>query len=227
MTSTAASPVIDQSTLSPAQVRALWPDDMRVVDARGRYFARSGFNDSTYTARFIELPALGTTLYLPNIADRRAAVRVHDLNHVLTGYGTDWLGESLISTFELGMGVRGYWVAWVLDSSAMLMGLTREPRQMLRAFARGHATTRSTYALLPDVNAPDMEHTLQEPIGALRAAVGIVDDAPFTLSAGLALIGHSVAAVLATPLILGVMVPAAIWATITARRAKRSPACDS
>lgn len=225
MTSTVASHV-DQSTLSPAQVRALWPDDMRVVDARASYFARSGFDDSTYTARFIELPALGTTLYLPNIADRRAAVRVHDLNHLLTGYGTDWLGESMISTFELGMGVRGYWVAWVLDSSAMLMGFMREPRQMLRAFARGHATPHSTYALLPDVNAPEMERTLQGPMGALRAAVGLVDDAPLTPSAALALTAHSAAAVLATPLILAVMVPAAIWATATARKAKRSPACE-
>jgi hypothetical protein len=219
-----ATTVIDPSTLSPAHVRVLWPDDMRVVDARSSYFARSGFDDSTYTARFIELPALGTTLYLPNIADRRAAVRVHDLNHVLTGYGTDWLGESMISSFELGMGVRGYWVAWVLDSSAMLMGFLRAPRHMLRAFARGSATAASTYALLPDVNAPEMERTLQAPLGNLRASVGLVDDAPLTTQALAALVAHSIAAVLATPVILGVMVPAAIWATATARLAKRSPA---
>lgn len=220
------STVIDPSTLSPAAVRALWPDDMRVVDARAAYFARSGFDDSTYTARFIELPALGTTLCLPNIADRRAAVRVHDLNHLLTGYGTDWLGESMISTFELGMGVRGYWVAWVLDSSAMLMGFLRAPRHMLRAFARGHATGTSTYALLPDVNAPAMEHTLQGTLGQLRGAVKLVDEAPLTPAAALALVGHSVAAILATPLILAVMVPAALWATATSRLAKRSPAAQ-
>lgn len=216
--------LVDPSTLSPAQVRALWPDDLRVIDARASYFARSGFDDSTYTARFIELPALGTTLYLPNIADRRAAVRVHDLNHLLTGYGTDWLGESMISSFELGMGVRGYWVAWVLDSSAMLMGFVRAPRDMLRAFARGHATATSTYALLPDVEAPEMERTLQGSLGTLRRAVGLVDEAPLTPAAVAAIIGHSIAAILATPLILAVMVPAAAWATVTARRAKRSPA---
>lgn len=221
MTSTIA---VDPSTLSPAQVRSLWPDDMRVLDARAGYFARSGFDDHTYTARFIELPAAGTTVYLPNIAARRAAVRVHDLNHLLSGYGTDWLGESMISSFELGMGVRGYWVAWVLDSSAMLMGLLRAPRHMVRAFARGRATARSTYALLPDVTAPEMEQTLQGPLGRLRAAVGLVDDAPLTASGLAALIGHTVAAVVATPFILAVVLPAALWATWTARRTKRSPA---
>jgi hypothetical protein len=65
---------------------------------------------------------------------------------------------------------------------------------------------------------------LQGPLGTLRAGVGLVDDAPLTPSAIAALIGHSIAAIVATPVILAVMVPAAIWATATARLAKRSPA---
>jgi hypothetical protein len=53
----------------------------------------------------IVLPVvLPVVLVLPNIPPRRRAVQVHDLNHVLTGYGTDWTGELRISGHELGMG---------------------------------------------------------------------------------------------------------------------------
>jgi hypothetical protein len=173
---TAIAPSTESCDLTPSEARALYRDDLTVREARARYFARSGFDERTYTARWIELPVhvlgIARTARLPNIAARRAAVRVHDLNHLLTGYGTDWRGEFQISAYELGMGCRWYWAAWALNAGGLAAGVFRAPATLVRAFARGRATTRSLYEIVPRWD----DAILDRPVGDLRAAVGIVDD---------------------------------------------------
>lgn len=41
---------------------------------------------------------------IPNTRSRRRAVRIHDLNHVVSGYHTDREGELEISAWELASG---------------------------------------------------------------------------------------------------------------------------
>ena len=179
--------------LSPDEARALYPDDITMREARRRYFERTGFDDATYTAPWMTLPVGPFTVPLPNLAPRKAAVRVHDLNHVLTGYGTDWHGEFSISAFELGMGVGGYGAAWMLDAGGVAAGLLRWPADLLAAFARGRATRRSLYLLLPRWD----EAVLDKTVGEVRALVGVQDAAPHKAMDAVRLVVHGVGGALA------------------------------
>ena len=79
-------------------------------------------------------------LCFPNTKARRRAVPIHDLNHMLSGYGHDLVGEAEIGAWELGGGCRGYLAAWMLDAAALIPGVLRAPGRMLRAFVRGRST---------------------------------------------------------------------------------------
>src|SRR5262249_36536717 len=67
---------------------------------------------------------------------RKRLVGAHDLHHLLTGYGTDLVGEAELGAWELGAGVR--------DRSAVryairVLGfvLPRYPSRLRTAFLRG------------------------------------------------------------------------------------------
>jgi hypothetical protein len=163
-------------TLSPAETRALFPDQMTMLAARMLYFERSGFDEKTYTDTFVRLPVGPLVLLLPNFPARRRAVKVHDLDHTITGYGSDWTGEVEISAFELGMGHGPYWVGYFINAGGVFVGLLRAPRRVFAAYARGRATRRSLY----EIFAPWDDALLQRTVGAVRAEVGLPDAAPVT-----------------------------------------------
>jgi hypothetical protein len=180
-------------SLSPEEARAYYPDDITMREARRRYFERSGFDDATYTSDWMELPVGGRTIRLPNFKPRKKAVRIHDLNHVLTGYGTNWHGEHMISAYELGMGVGGLWAAWLLNAGGVAAGLLRFPGDVVRAYARGRSTRRSLY----DVVGEWDEAFLNKTVGEVRAIVGI-EDAAATRSSDVAVLAlHATGAVVA------------------------------
>lgn len=49
-----------------------------VREAREGYFKESGFNEATYSDRWVKLPLGPLKFYLPNIAARKKAVPLHD-----------------------------------------------------------------------------------------------------------------------------------------------------
>ena len=102
---------------------------------------------------------------VPNIPARRRATAVHDLNHVLAGYGHDAVGEAEIGAWELGGGCGRYWVAWILNWSAMVLGLFTAPGRLLRAFARGRQSG--------NLYGADVDAALDEPVEAVRHALGL------------------------------------------------------
>jgi ubiquinone biosynthesis protein Coq4 len=67
-------------------------------------------------------------------------VKLHDLHHVLTEYGTSWTGEAEISAWELASGCRDYAAAWVLNGLGLLMGLVIAPKRVAHAFLLGRRT---------------------------------------------------------------------------------------
>lgn len=73
----------------------------------------------------------------PNTAGRVAAVRFHDLHHVLTGYDTDFLGELEISAWEIGANCRGQLFAWQINLGGLAGGMLFAPRRTAAAFFRG------------------------------------------------------------------------------------------
>lgn len=135
--------------------------------ARAAYFAASGFDESTYTARWVDVPVAGLRFRFPNIAARRAIVPLHDLHHALTGYGADLRGEGEIAAFEVGAGLGRHLVGWYLDLLTLGWAAWGLPRRSWRAFVRGRRT-RGLYT--HPLGPTELDHDL----AAARAARGLV-----------------------------------------------------
>ncbi len=141
-----------------------------VREARARYFAENGLGEGGYDDRFVVIRARGLPIgVFPNTAGRVRAVRLHDLHHVATGYGTTLVGEGEIGAWELGSGCRGYLAAWVLNGLAAAFGLCLAPRRIARAFARGRRS-RNLYEGEWDERILDLR------VGELRRRLGIPAD---------------------------------------------------
>ena len=68
----------------------------------------------------------------------KRALALHDLHHVLTGYGTDLQGELGLAAWELASGgCAGSLAFWVDRVFAVLLGCVLFPRQVLRALRTG------------------------------------------------------------------------------------------
>ena len=79
-------------------------------------------------------------VYFPNFDARRKAVFKHDVHHIATGYTSTFKGETEISAWEIASGCRHYWVAWVLDMQAVMIGMLFNPPGVYKAFIKGRRT---------------------------------------------------------------------------------------
>jgi hypothetical protein len=111
--------------------------------ARRAFFAREGFAaDGGYADPWADASFGPVPYAVPNPPARAAALRVHDLHHVVTGYGTSWRAESEISAWELGSGGGGrYGYAWFIALFGLFVGLLALPVATFRAFRRGRGST--------------------------------------------------------------------------------------
>jgi ubiquinone biosynthesis protein Coq4 len=136
-------------------------------EARAQYFPRAGFDERTYTERWVVLRTAGLPLLaFPNTRARVRAVRLHDLHHVLTGYDTSWAGEGEIGAWELGSGCADHWAAWYLNGCAAAIALCFAPRRVLAGFRRGRRE-RNLYREEFD------DALLDETVAGMRARLGI------------------------------------------------------
>jgi hypothetical protein len=117
-----------------------YQDSLTLREGRALYFARSGFDESSYDDRWVHLQAGPVRFVIPNSAARVRAVRFHDLHHVLTGYDTSWTGEGEIGAWEVASGCAHHLAAWYLNLTAMAIGLAIAPRAVFQAFVRGRRT---------------------------------------------------------------------------------------
>jgi len=115
----------------------MYADETSVAAARDEYFRDTGFSVAAYGDRWVKLKLGPLPFAFPNSDARRAAVKLHDLHHIATGYDTSWRGEAEIAAWELAGGCGRYWVAWMINAGAFGVGLLISPRRTLRAFARG------------------------------------------------------------------------------------------
>ena len=153
----------------PPRSRPL-PASWSVEAGRDAYLNENGFTVAEYDKPFAEYPLFGFQLPVPNTQARRRAVRLHDLHHVATGYGTDKIGEGEISAWELRRGMKGLgpYVGAIVISGALL-GALLAPRRTWRAFVASGA--RNGSSLFP-VDIP-YETLLELSIAELRRELGI------------------------------------------------------
>jgi hypothetical protein len=123
----------------------MYADSLSVLEARDQYFAENGFTAAGYTDKWVKLKLGPLPLAFPNSPARQAAVPLHDLHHVATGYATTWTGEAEIGAWEIGAGCGRYWAAWGLNLSAFAVGLWIAPLRLVRAFRRGRRS-KSLYS---------------------------------------------------------------------------------
>ena len=113
------------------------PGDWSVRDGRDAYLAENGFTVASYDEPWTKASFFAIDFVVPNTPRHAEAIRLHDLHHVATGYGTDLAGEAEVSAWELRRGVRslGVYVGTIVSLGAA-MGLLLAPRRTIRAWRR-------------------------------------------------------------------------------------------
>ena len=150
---------------------AAWicPAQWTVERGRDAYLAQNGFTLAGYDEPVVTVNYAGLRLRVPNPPKRRWAVRLHDLHHVATGFGTDPIGEAEISAWELRGGLRalGPYVGSIVLWGACA-GLVLGPRRAISAWrAGGHA-----HALF-NMKDADYAQLLRLTVGELRAQLRV------------------------------------------------------
>jgi ubiquinone biosynthesis protein Coq4 len=102
------------------------------------------------------------------VAVRYAAT--HDLVHVLLGEGADYAGEAAVYGWACGQRYsRLHWVALVLSCTLWSLFRPWQAVRIVRGALRGYRKGRGTPMLL----AERFEDRLGEPLGAVRASLGV------------------------------------------------------
>jgi hypothetical protein len=146
-----------------------WPADWIVERGRDAYLAENGFTVAAYEDAWTEASLWGLSFKIPNTPHHRWAIRLHDLHHVATGFGTDLTGEAEISAWEARRGLRGLdlYVSAIVSSLA-LSGLVLAPRRTRQAWnVAQHGTTLFNEKQL------DYDALLRMTVGELRALLGL------------------------------------------------------
>ena len=151
-------------------MRDHYDDSLSLRDAVAAYFAANRFGaDGGYGDKWVKLKLGPLSLYMPNTQARVAAVRFHDLHHIVTGYRTDWRGEFEISAWELAAGCGRFYAAWWLNLGGLNAGLLVCPRRTLAAFRLGRRC-RSLYGGSYDAAL------LSRSVKDARTAMGLTED---------------------------------------------------
>lgn len=141
-------------------------ESMLLEDARDLFLAPNGFSVRDYAAPTFTIGILGMRLKFPNTKGRKRAVPLHDLHHVLTGFGTNWVGEAEIGAWELRAGCNSF-ITYYLNGGGVLIGLFLSPSRVLRAF-RAAKGQRTLYR-----DPASYEQLLQMSVGEVRKRLGI------------------------------------------------------
>ena len=150
---------------------AHYADELRLVDARAQYFAANRLDDGGYSARWVNFKVGPLRFHIPNTQARVAAVRFHDLHHLVTGYDTTWVGEAEIGAWEIASGCARHYAAWLLNLAAMTIGLLVDAAKVRRAFMRGRHS-RNLY------REPFDEVLLLTTVGDLRKKLQLEREPP-------------------------------------------------
>jgi hypothetical protein len=148
-----------------------YPGSWSVRQALHAYWAENGFDETAYTDKWTPVSFFGLHFSIPNTKSHQRALRLHDLHHVATGYGTDLVGEGEISVLEVRRDLSkvGLYVA-VIIASVAFTGIFISPRRMLAAFRETHDS-----ACLWALDVP-YEELLEMSVADLRALLRLPPD---------------------------------------------------
>jgi hypothetical protein len=140
--------------------------DRTMREGLEQYLNENGFTTDEYTADKVTLSLGPISFPFPNSPARQRAIPLHDLHHVLTGCGTDLIGEAEVGMWELRAG-RNTAFLWFINLTAVFIGCFLSPRRVWRAY-RAAKGARSLY------RSPEAASAyLDRPIVALRRERGL------------------------------------------------------
>ena len=169
-----------------------------------QYFDDNGFGaDGGYSDKWVDFKLGSIPFPFPNTDARRKAVKFHDLNHILTGYRTDLLGEFEISAWEIGAGCRNFAAAWVINLAGLTAGTFAAPIRTFRAFVRGRRQ-RASYWL-------PYEAALEREVDDVKRELGVNEERPKTSISDVALFPFA----LVTGLVVSIVMLSVLLSPIT------------
>lgn len=145
-----------------------YDDGLKIKDALQLYFSRHHFVNGGYDLKWFRIKVGSVFIPLPNTKDRIAAVKIHDIHHVLTEYTATLRGEAEIGAWEIASGCGKYYVAWLLNFGSFFYGLFFFPAPLLKAFLLGRKCKTNFYH---NVSYDDL--LLNRTVGELRNMLGL------------------------------------------------------
>ena len=122
-----------------------YSNELKVKDALQLYFSNYHFEDGGYSLKWFKIKIGPLYIPMPNTKARIAAVKIHDIHHIVTEYRADWQGEIEIAGWEIASGCGKYYVAWWLNASSFFIGLFLFPKCLFHAFIRGRKAKTNLY----------------------------------------------------------------------------------
>jgi hypothetical protein len=118
---------------------------MTVDSAVTEFCLRNGYGADGGASKTWDLIKFGpVALPIPNLKSRQENLYLHDINHVLTGYETNWQGESSICSWEIATGGWGnLYFPWLLVLGGLGIGVVFYPKSTYAAFQAGLKTKSS------------------------------------------------------------------------------------
>jgi len=129
---------------------------------RDRYLAENSFGVESYRATGFPIFIGKWTFFVPN----PGKLPLHDLHHVVSGYGTGLIGEAEISAYELRGGGCSFFI-FILCIGAIFFGMFIAPKRIRQAWRRAEGT-KTLYNF--NVSYEDL---LEMKVGELRRQLGI------------------------------------------------------
>lgn len=161
------------------------PAEWTVERGRNRYLEENGFSVEAYEDKWTKATAFGIDFAVPNTARHRVAIMLHDLHHVVTGFGTDFAGEGEVSAWEIrrGLGGLGIYVG-SLVTAGLALGMVVSPGRTRRAWTASGARHPSLFRLglpypkLLEMSVGELRQRLRIPPGGLALERGLHESAP-------------------------------------------------
>jgi hypothetical protein len=125
--------------------------DETVRAGRDRYLADNLLTVDSYTEGGFPVYVGRWPVRLPN----PGLLHLHDLHHVVTGYGTGLVGEAEISAYELRAGCRSFMI-YLLCAGAVLCAMFVAPRRIVRAWRRARGARTLYHTVIPYETLLDM-----------------------------------------------------------------------
>lgn len=117
-------------------------EELTMQEAIDQLYLRAELtDDGGIDLPYVELPLFaGFSIYFPNNQARKEVLHKHDMHHELTGYRTNWNGETEISAWEIATGCRHNYMALLLNYGGMVVGMTHNLPNVWKAYMRGKET---------------------------------------------------------------------------------------